>query len=129
MKKKPKVLAIDFGTQRIGLALSYGSLAEPLEVIKNDQAAIDYIKDLCYLHQVERILIGLSENKTAELTRQFGKKLKAATLIPVGLYDETLSTQKARQKLRESPAKKSKRRQPVDHLAAQEFLQDFLDSI
>ena len=129
MRKKPKVLALDFGTQRIGLALSYDSLAEPLEIIKNDNAAIDYIKGLCHLHQVERILIGLSEQKTAELTRQFGRKLKAATFIPVGLYDETLSTQRARQRLRESPAKKSKRRQPVDHFAAQEFLQEFLDSI
>jgi putative transcription antitermination factor YqgF len=122
---KVKVLAIDYGTKRIGLALSFGSLADPLTIISNDQNSIAYICKIVDDYQVGKIIIGLSENETAEKTRTFTELLKRSLSIPIELYDETLSTKAVRNKLEE--AHKSQQRR-VDHLAAAEFLQEWLDT-
>lgn len=127
MKKYKKTLAIDYGTQRIGLAVSYESIAEPLQVIANDDASIANIIKIAKQEKADQILVGISENKTAEKTREFAKKLKAQTNLPIIYFDETLSSQEAWQKLKNSPAKKSKHSQPIDHLAASVILQEYLD--
>lgn len=120
-----KILAIDFGTQRIGLALSYATLADPLTIIPNDQKALTYICRLVDDYKVTRILVGLSENQMAEKTREFVTYLKRSVTVPIELYDETLSTKSVRNKLAEA---NRSQRQRVDHLAAAEFLQEWLDT-
>ncbi|MDQ5951055.1 MAG: putative pre6S rRNA nuclease [Patescibacteria group bacterium] len=120
-----KILAIDFGTQRIGLALSYATLADPLTIIPNDQKALSYICRLVDDYKVTRILVGLSENQMAEKTREFVTYLKRSVTVPIELYDETLSTKSVRNKLAEA---NRSQRQRVDHLAAAEFLQEWLDT-
>jgi putative transcription antitermination factor YqgF len=122
---KLKVLAIDYGTKRIGLAISFGSLADPLTIISNDQNAIAYICKIVDDYKIGKIIIGLSENETAEKTRIFTEMLQRSLTIPIELFDETLSTKVVRNKLEE--AHKSQKRR-VDHLAAAEFLQEWLDT-
>lgn len=120
-----KVLAIDYGTQRIGLALSYGSIADPLGIIPSDGNAIRYICKVINDYKVSQVIVGVSENEMARKTQEFVLLLKRFISIPLEMHDETLSTHTVRNKLME--AKKSQN-QPVDHLAAAEFLQDWLDT-
>lgn len=122
-----KILAIDFGTVRIGLAVSRATLAEPLVVLAHDEQILENIKKIIKEEEIEEIVIGLSENTMAELTQAFAEKLKTVTDLPIHFTDETLSSHTVHQKLR--TAKKSKREGAIDHYAAAEFLQEYLDSI
>jgi putative transcription antitermination factor YqgF len=121
----PVLLAIDFGTQRIGLAISRGTLAEPLKIIENTPQAISEIQRITSDECVEKIIVGISENEMAEKTRQFVLELQKHITLPVEFTDETLSSHTVHQKMQSAP--KSKRGQHIDHLAAAEFLQEYLD--
>ncbi len=120
----PKTLALDFGTVRVGCAVSYGSLAEPLCIIGNSPEVFDKIAALLNEHRIQQVLVGVSEGASAQRARQFGQRVHEKTGLPVAYADETLSTQSARKKLREQ-----KKIAPiVDHYAAAEFLQEWLDT-
>jgi putative transcription antitermination factor YqgF len=121
------VLAIDYGTKRVGLATAHTSLAEPLDIIPNDQTLVARLLQLIEEESITRIVIGLSENQMAEETKVFGQHLAQATAVPIEYWDETLSSNTVHQKMLEGSAKKSRRQQPIDHLAAAEFLQEWLD--
>lgn len=120
-----KVLAIDYGTKRIGLAMSFGSLADPLTVIPSDENTISYICNVINNYKITQVVVGISENEMARKTQEFVIQLQRMTKVPIEMHDETLSTQTVRNKLAEQ---KKNQNQPVDHLAAAEFLQDWLDT-
>jgi len=122
----PTTLAIDYGTSRIGLAISRGSLAEPLRILPNDEGFFMKLEKVLAEERVERIIVGLSENTMAERTREFVKRLETHTEISVQFVDETLSSATVHKKMLFSQ-KRSVRQQPIDHLAAAEFLQEYLD--
>ena len=122
-----RILAIDFGTVRIGIAVSRGTLAEPLLILPNNEQTFAQLKKLFIEEEIEEIVVGISENKMAELTEAFAVELKKITDLPVHFVDETLSSHTVHQKLR--TAKKSKREGDIDHYAAAEFLQEYLDTI
>lgn len=123
--KIPKVLSIDFGTVRVGLAISMHSLADPLKIIANDENLYKNIVDVCNQIRVDQILVGMSENEMAKKIENFVKELKKHTDLPISYMDETLSSHTVHQKLK--TAKKSKRSGDIDHYAAAEFLQEWLD--
>lgn len=120
-------LGIDFGTKRIGVAISHGSLAQPLEIVANDEqhVAIDRISQICQDKEVSVIVVGLSENKMADLTKNFVEELREKTQLPIVYIDETLSSYEMHQKLRDS--KKKKKQGPIDHFVAAQLLQEWLD--
>ncbi len=119
-----KVLAIDYGTVRIGLAVSFASIADPLTIIPNDENAIQYIAQVVNQQAIKRVVVGLSENTMADKTKLFVLQLGKLLKIPVELFDETLSSHTVRKKLKQA-GKKS--HEPIDHLAAAEILQNWLD--
>jgi len=121
----PKTLAIDYGTVRVGTAVSMHTLADPLIVVPNDENLYENIIALCKDNQVEHILIGISENEMAQKTKAFVFELKKHTDLPMTYADETLSSYTVHNKLK--TAKKSKRSGDIDHYAAAEFLQTWLD--
>ena len=123
--KIPKVLAIDYGTVRVGIAVSAYTLADPLVTIPQDTQLFSKIVQLSKENEVDLILVGLSENVMALRTKSFVEKLKEYTSIPIKFTDETLSSNTAHKKLQTS--KKSKRSGDIDHYAAAEFLQEWLD--
>lgn len=120
------VLAIDYGLERVGLAVSQAGIATPLTVIKNDQGLLGNISRICQEQTADLILVGISEQTMADHTRSFIQQLKLKLDYPIETADETLSSQKARQKLKQR-GKKSKLEGPIDHYAAAVFLQDWLD--
>lgn len=120
-----KTLALDYGTKRVGLAVSYASLAEPLMILDNDEQLFKNILQLIQNHHIKQIVIGLSENEMAEKTRRFALLLQEKTPLPIYFNDETLSSYQVHQFLKLHRLKE--RQGPIDHLAAAVILQNFLD--
>jgi putative transcription antitermination factor YqgF len=130
----PTILAIDYGLARIGLAVSFVGLAEPLKVIKNDLAghdlaigpqALKEIQTIIESEKVEKVVVGVSEYKMAEKTLDFVNYLKSLINLEIILVDETLSSYEVEQKLKDLP--KKVRRQAIDHYAAALILENYLD--
>ncbi len=122
-----KILAIDFGTKRIGLAVSRHSLADPLKILENDENLFKHLQQILDLEKIELIIVGMSENTMAIKTKIFIEKLKLKTNLPIKITDETLSSKNTHQKLANSHMKLKKRQEPIDHYAAAEFLQEWLE--
>jgi putative transcription antitermination factor YqgF len=128
------ILAIDYGLARIGLAISYVGLAEPLKVIQNDltlknqiigSRALQEIKNIVEKEKVQKIVLGISEQEMAQKTLEFFQHLKSVFSIDIILIDETLSSYEVEQRLKELP--KKHRRQAIDHYAAAIILENYLD--
>lgn len=121
-------LAIDYGTKRIGVAVSHETLAEPLEIVGIERAVED-ISDLVRSYNVDAIVLGISEGKIAEEAREFAKQLmeQLGDKIKLIEVDETLTSVETHAKLAQSGMPRGKRQQPIDHYAAAAILQDYLD--
>lgn len=124
-----KILGIDYGEKRIGLAVSGGEIARPLMVIpvKNSKVG-GRIKKICEREDISKIVIGISEGRTAEKTREFGHELQKATGLPVEFFDETLTTQEAIRKMVEAGTSRKKRKEFVDAISAALILQGYLEN-
>lgn len=113
-----RILGIDYGKRVIGLAMSVDRVIETRPLLKGEEKKIlAAIASLCKKEKVERVVMGISEGKTARATRKFAKKLTNILKLPVELVDETLTTKDAR-KLR---VKKER----VDSIAAAILLERF----
>jgi putative Holliday junction resolvase len=131
-----RVLGIDHGDTRIGIALSDPTefLASPLCVLDSTNAGLDQIIALIAEHQVEKMVVGLPRNmdgsygSATEKVRKFIEKLKARTDVPVFEWDERLSTVSAHNALREAGLDGKQRKGVVDKVAAQIILQNYLDA-
>jgi len=132
-----RVLAIDPGTVRLGLALSdpSGIIAQPLTVLKRRSEAED-LTELARLadeHGVEQIVVGLPRTMDGRLeaaaqdAQTFGARVGQRTGRPVAYWDERLTTVAAERYLIEQGKRRSKRRQEIDRMAATLMLQGYLD--
>jgi putative Holliday junction resolvase len=98
-----KVLALDYGRARTGVAVSdpTGTIARPLEVVAGTDIA--RIADLIEQHDVEQVVVGLpltlrgDRGEQARETEEFITKLSAATHVPVVAFDERFTTDLAQQ--------------------------------
>jgi len=135
-----RVLGIDHGEARIGLALSdeLGMLAHPLETVpgRDAKAAIARISELVVERRIDTIVLGLplrmdgSSGTAVEKVRAFRKNL-AKTLpenVTIIESDERLTTVSAWEKLHAAGRKEKNSRHLIDQAAAVEILQDYLDS-
>ena len=133
-----RVLALDLGKKRIGLALSdeLGVTAQGLETLARTNIREDLarISQLASQRNVSLILIGNPlhmsgrEGRQAEYAHDFGARLQAASGIAVEFWDERLTTVAAQRVLRESGISIEKRAKAVDRLAAVILLESYLDS-
>jgi putative Holliday junction resolvase len=131
-----RILALDPGTKRIGVALSdeLGWTAQPLETFERRSldADIAHILQLIRQHEVREVIIGLP----IRLDGSFGPEAKTvlelkATLeqrlpVPVIEWDERLTSRSAEQMLIEANVSRKKRRGAVDRVAAAILLQSYL---
>lgn len=125
-KFPPTTLGIDYGRKRIGLALSYGSLAEPLTIIENDERVLEKLHFVCVEHRVVQLVVGISEREMAVESHQFGQLLANQLSLPVKYIDENFTSITVQEKLQWLGGKQ-RRKDPIDHLAAAEILQEWLD--
>jgi putative Holliday junction resolvase len=133
-----RVLALDLGKRRIGLALSdeLGVTAQGLETLERTNIREDLarLRGLAEEKNVGLFLLGKplhmsgDEGRQVEFVREFGQRLGAATGLPVEFWDERMTTVEAQRVLRESGISLRKRTQAVDRLAAVILLESYLDS-
>ena len=125
-----RILGIDYGKKKIGLAVSDGPLAEPLKVIrfKTKEEAIIKVEKVVKVEQVEQLVVGVSEGKMGEESKRFGEKLKRTLDIAVEFQDETLSSIEAQRLSIEAGIKRKKRKEMEDAYSAALILQNYLSS-
>jgi len=133
-----RILAVDHGEKRIGLAISdsTGTIASPFKVINHVSRPIDaaQVANLAAENNVEMIVIGQSfdeegqPNLAGRRAARFADALKEQTQIPILMWDESFSTQDARAARIELGVSRKKRAGHLDELAAQMILQSYLES-
>ena len=123
-----KVLALDYGSARTGVAVSdpTGTVARPLEVVENASApaGLKHLADLAEREGVERIVVGLPmtlrgvRGAQAEETEAFVSALRAVTAVPIESFDERFTTKLAEAQPSEAPP---------DAVAAAHLLSTYLE--
>jgi putative Holliday junction resolvase len=130
-----RVVAIDFGLKRIGIAVSDSGqkIAFPLETVAGGAGAVLNIKTALKGTDIEKILVGLpvllngKEGDMAGLVRTFAKNLEEAFHLPVELIDERFTSRMADQNLKEIHLNRKERTAKLDTAAAAILLQAYLD--
>ena len=133
-----RILAIDHGTKRIGLAISdeLGIIAQPLEFVPAEPFAgfLARVKEIIQEKQVELLLVGMPRNMdgsygpAALKVQEFTAVLRDAVAIPIKTWDERLTSAQANRFLIQAEVRRDKRKQKVDQTAAAILLQSYLDS-
>ena len=133
-----RVLGLDVGERRIGIALSdaLGLTAQPLTVLtrQSRSADVEAIAAVVSGHGVERVIVGLpltlrgEQGVQAQLVTAFVEQLRRRLQVPIEVRDERLTTVQGQRMLREAGASHRRRKQVIDRVAAQLILQHFLDA-
>jgi putative Holliday junction resolvase len=137
--RKRRILALDVGKRRIGVAISdeLGLTAQGLETLerKNNRQDCARLARLAAENDVSLFLVGNpvnmsgKEGRQAEWVRQFAETLSARAGLPIKLWDERLTTVAAERVLRQSGISIEKRARAVDRLSAVILLQSYLDAL
>lgn len=133
-----RVLALDIGEKRIGVAVSdpTGSVATPVKVLATQAVLGDarILRNLAVDYEVDLVLVGLplsldgTEGKQAAEVRRIGGLLGKALPVPFEYFDERLSSSAAKRAMTEAGVSDKAKRGSVDMVAASIFLQSYLDS-
>ncbi|HEU4916920.1 MAG TPA: Holliday junction resolvase RuvX [Acidimicrobiia bacterium] len=131
-----RVLGVDHGTKRVGLALSdtLGITASPWATVSRPDV-VATVKNLVKEMDVGTIVVGLPtglsgvEGTSASEARQLADELGSATGVEVVLVDERYTSRIAESSLLESGMKRRERREKIDQVAAALILQDYLDNL
>src|SRR5215210_3842264 len=126
------LIGIDYGGKRIGVAFSdSGILASPHSVIANDGDVIGRLDQLGRELDADGFVVGVAKRARSadgeSKFHRFADDLRQRTCKPVVLWDETLSSVEAEQRLRESGRKRSRIKEDIDMYAAAIILQSYLD--
>ena len=134
-----RILALDYGTKRIGVALSdeLGWTAQPLETLNRRTLDRDiaHIASLVATHEVGQVLLGFPlqldgrEGPAFQGMREFYARLEEELTVPVILWDERLTTKAAEDLLIAADVSRKKRKGVVDRIAASILLQSYLASL
>ena len=133
-----RILALDHGTVRVGVAVSdeLGMIARPLEFIPAEPWA-DFLarfEKLLAELQPEQLIVGLPRNMdgsigpAAEKVKEFITRLRETVTVPIRTWDERLTSVQAQRMLREAGHKAKNQKGKVDQTAAAIILQSYLDS-
>ena len=133
----PRALGLDLGSKRIGVAVSAGTVATPIDTVhRSGDRPREHreIADLVHEWEAEIVVVGLPYNMDgsvgpmAKKCEAEAKALGDTLDVPVVLYDERLTTVSAERSLMEQNMNAEARRKVVDQLAAAVMLQAWLDS-
>jgi putative Holliday junction resolvase len=133
-----RILGIDHGTKRIGLAISdeLGMIAQPLEFVPAEPFSgfLERLKEIIRQKEVELLLVGMPRNMdgsygpAALKAQEFVAVLQNSVTVPIKTWDERLTSAQANRFLIEANVRRSKRKEKVDKTAAAILLQSYLDS-
>ena len=132
-----RILAIDFGARKVGLAVSdeLGLTAQGLPTYyrSNKRADFDHLRRVIRQYGVREIVLGHPLRMSgdvgiqAEKVQAFAEELRAKFKLPVHLFDERLTSVEANRVLRETAMSIQRRAEIVDQLAAVLILQSYMD--
>lgn len=130
---------LDLGEKTIGVAVSdtFRGVATPLETIRRKKFGVDAARliEITTERQIGGIILGLpynmdgSEGPRCQSTRAFARNLSRLTDLPIGFWDERLSTVAAERALLEADTSRQRRSEVIDHVAASYILQGVLDRL
>jgi len=132
-----RLIAIDYGEKRIGIALSdpMRTISKPYRVLANAEGFWDELNSIITNEKVGRIILGLPLNfegedtqKTMEV-RAFGEELTSRVAIPWEFYDESFTSQDANEALKIMGYSVRESRKVIDMMAAALILRNYLDNI
>lgn len=133
------LMGLDLGTRTIGVAVSdtFRSVASPLETVKRRKFTLDSDRliALARARSIGGIVLGLprnmdgSEGPRAQSTRAFARNLSGRLDLPIGFWDERLSTMAAERALLEDDTSRARRAAVIDQIAAAYILQGALDRL
>jgi putative Holliday junction resolvase len=134
-----RVLALDLGKRRIGLAVSdpLGITAQGLPTLERQRVRedIEYLADVIAGYEVGLVLVGNpihmsgDESRQSAYTREFAERLFKRTGVAVKFWDERWTSVQAERVLKESGISIEKRAAAVDRMAAQILLESYLESL
>ncbi len=134
-----RILAIDHGSRRIGIAISdeLKMIAQPLEYIPAEPFAgfVDRLQQLLDEKEVELVLVGMPRNMdgsygpAAQKVEQFLEALRGQISVPIKTWDERLTSAQANRILIQGNVRRDKRKEKVDKMAAAILLQSYLDGL
>jgi putative holliday junction resolvase len=134
-----RILALDHGTKRIGVAVSdeTKTIAQPLEYIPAEPFAdfLARLKKLLVEKEIDLVLIGLPRNMdgtygpAAQKVQAFVAVLRSAITVPIKTWDERLTSSQANKILIQGRVRRDKRKEKVDKMAAAILLQSYLDGM
>ena len=136
MEIKKRIIALDIGTKRIGIATcdAFWISVNPLKTInrKNDKEALEEIKKICQEYQTDTILIGIPYNMDGTLGFQAKNCLKfiepLRTSYVILEQDERLSSSAAEEILKKQGKKYTKNKSLVDSMAASVILKEYIEN-
>ena len=133
------LIGLDLGDKTIGVAVSdtFWSVATPLETIRRKKFTLDAARlaEIIAERQIGGILLGLpfnmdgTEGPRCQSTRAFARNLMRQSDLPIGYWDERLSTVAAERALLEADTTRKRRAEVIDHVAAGYILQGLLDRL
>lgn len=133
------LIGLDLGEKTIGVAISdsFQTVATPMETVRRKKFGIDAARLLEIIdhRSIGGILLGLpmnmngSEGPRCQSTRAFARNLTRLTPLPIGFWDERLSTVAAERALLEADTSRKRRSEVIDHVAASFILQGVLDRL
>lgn len=133
------LMGLDLGTKTIGVAVSdrIGAVATPLETVKRKKFTLDAarLQEIIQQRDIGGILLGLprnmdgTEGPRCQSTRAFARNLAQLSNLPIGFWDERLSTVAAERALLEADTTRKRRAEVIDHVAASYILQGALDRL
>lgn len=133
MVKKTKLLGLDLGLRRIGVALSDGEVVASQDTIRyyNRDEAIGKILEICRVEGIEKIILGLSKNKSSEaedMVRSFALEINKLMPVPIEFVDETLTSKEAERVLKglKIDIFSEKYKQEIDRISAKLILEQYL---
>ena len=139
MSEPGRILALDIGSHRIGMAVSdrMRIIAQPHGYLKRSKFAEDVASLLSIIaeQQVTELLIGLpkrldgSHGDMAETAKKFANEIKERAQIKIKMWDERFSTHAAERALLEGNVRRAKRKEKIDQTAAVWILQGYLDQL
>lgn len=133
-----KVLGLDWGTTRIGIAISDRAgkvaLGRPSREREDLESDLDYLEELVEEEDVRRVVIGMplhmngDVGQSAEKVREFKRNLEERLSVPVDTVDERLTSSEAERVMVKSDLRREERKEKRDRVAATLILQRYLDS-
>ncbi len=130
---------LDLGTKTIGVAVSdsFLTVATPLETVRRKKFGVDAARllEIAAERDLGGFVLGLprnmdgSEGPRCQSTRAFARNLSRLTDLPIGFWDERLSTVAAERALLEADTSRARRAEVIDHVAAGYILQGVMDRL